>query len=180
MNQLFRGYWMSGSSSARQQNGIFVQVLFLVEEQAATLQVADDVAIGLLDPAALVVGGLGGEGAVGGDGVDELRALAFHEAGLLGQQNVEVNLAEGRGLVDDAGARIDGDEVGRHDPPGNLLPAAGLELALDLAMLAGIVVERRRCTACPQGLCRGSVASTSNLSLVFAAICSTSADAIQK
>ena len=73
-------------------------------------------AIAVLDPAALVVGGLGGEGAVGSDGVDELRALAFHKAGLLGQQNVEVDLAEGRGLVDDAGAGIDRDEVRRQRP----------------------------------------------------------------
>ena len=32
--------------------------------------------------------------------------------------------------MDDARAGIDGDEIGRHDPPGNVLPAAGLELAL--------------------------------------------------
>ena len=130
-----------------------MQVLLLVEEQAAAFQVADDVAIAVLDPAALVVGGLGGERAVGGDGVDELRALAFDKPGLLGQQDIEVNFAEGRGLVDDAGARIDGDEVGRHDPPGDRLPAAGLELAFGFVAKRLVVIVERRHVAQPDEVC---------------------------
>ena len=85
----------------------------------SVLHVADDVAVAVLDPAALVIGGLGGERAVGGDGADQLRPLAIDESGLLGQQHVVVNFAEGRGLVDDAGAGVDGDEIGRHHPPGD-------------------------------------------------------------
>ena len=83
-----------------------MDVLLLVEQEAAGLHLADDVAVAVFDPAALVVGDLGGEGAVGGDGVDQRRALAGDEAGLLGQQQVVVHLAEGRRLVDDARARI--------------------------------------------------------------------------
>ena len=96
MNQLLRGYWISGSSSARQQNGIVVQVLLLMEEQAAAFQVADDVLVAVFDPTALIIGGLGGELAVGTDGADQLRALAIDESGLLGKENIEVNFAEGR------------------------------------------------------------------------------------
>ncbi len=107
MNQLLRGYWISGSSSARQQNGIVVEVLLLVEQHAVGLHPPDDVAVGLLDPAALIIRRLGGELAVGADGVDQLRPLSVDEPLLFGQQDFVVHLAEGRGLVDDAGAGID-------------------------------------------------------------------------
>ncbi len=131
-----------------------MEVLLLVEEQAARLQVADDVAIGILDPAALVVGGLGCEGAFGGDGVDELRALAFHKAGLLGQQNVEVDLAEGRGLVDDARAGIGRDEVRRDNPPGDVLRAADLSWPCFWPSVEDSSRTARR-IACRRGRCRG-------------------------
>ena len=96
---------------------IVVDVLLLVEQHALGLQLADDVAVAVLDPAALVLGRFGGERAVGGDGADQRRALAVDEPGLLGLEHVEVHLAERRGLVDDARAGVDGDEIGRHDPP---------------------------------------------------------------
>jgi len=77
-----------------------VDVLFLVEQQAAALKVADDVAVGLFDPAALVLGRFGGERAVGRNRADQRRAIAIGEPGLLGQQQIEIDFAEGRGLVD--------------------------------------------------------------------------------
>ena len=48
--------------------GVVVDVLFLVEEQAALFQVADDVLVAVFDPAAAaVLGAFVGEFAVGGD-----------------------------------------------------------------------------------------------------------------
>ena len=72
----------------------------------------------------LVVGRFGGEFAVGTDGEDQFAALADRESRLFGQQHVEVDFAEGRGLVNDAGAAIGRDELGRHDPPGDVLRVA--------------------------------------------------------
>ena len=43
----------------------------------------------------------------GADGADQRRAFAVDEPGLLGLEHVEVDLAEGRGLVDDARAGVD-------------------------------------------------------------------------
>ena len=45
--------------------------------------------------------------------------------------------------MDHAGARIDGDELRRHNPPGNRLPAAGLELAFGLPERLMVIVKRR-------------------------------------
>ena len=66
MNQAGRAYWMSGSRSARQQKGVLVADGPGVEEAPGVLQAADDLAVGVLDPAALEPGDVGGETAVGG------------------------------------------------------------------------------------------------------------------
>ena len=60
--------------------------------------------------------------------------FAVDESRLLGLQHVEVDFAEGRGLMDDARAGVDGDEIGRHDAPGDVLLAAVLQSALRLAL----------------------------------------------
>ena len=105
---------------------IVVDVLLLVEERPFGLHLADDVAVAVLDPAALVFGRFGGERAVGGDRADQRRAFALDEPGLLGLEQLEVDFAEGRGLVDDARAGVHRDEIRRHDPPGDDAPAAAL------------------------------------------------------
>src|SRR5262249_15707901 len=96
---------------------IFVAIFFAMKEQAAMVQIADDVFVAVFDPAAAaVVGSFVGKGAVGCDGVDEFRegkARNIHldvspavvgfdrlESALLGRQNVEVYFAECRCLVD--------------------------------------------------------------------------------
>ena len=49
-----------------------MEVLFLVKQQPALLQIADDVLVAILDPAAAAVfGAFVGELAVGADGVDK-------------------------------------------------------------------------------------------------------------
>ena len=119
-----------------------MQVLLLVEQHALGLQLADDVAVAVLDPAALVVGRFGGECAVGGDGADQRRAFAVDEPGLLGLEHVEVDFAEGRGLMDDARAGVDGDEIGRHDAPGDVLTCRR-RLSWPCLLALGLVVDSR-------------------------------------
>ena len=75
---------------------IVVQILFLMEEQPAALQVADDVLVAVLDPAALVVGRFRGELAIGTDRTDQSRPLAIDETGLFCLENVEIDFSEGR------------------------------------------------------------------------------------
>ena len=53
-----------------------------MEQQPAALQFADDVLVGIFDPAALVVGRFGGELAVGADGADQLGPFAVDETAL--------------------------------------------------------------------------------------------------
>ena len=60
----------------------------------------------------------------GATGADQRRAFAVDKSGSLGLEQIEVNFTKGRGLVDDARAGVDGDEIGRHDAPGNVLAAA--------------------------------------------------------
>ena len=93
---------------------IVVQVLLLMEQQAALLQLADDVLVGILDPAALIVGRFGGELAVGrrrrrsaaGPAPSTKRACSS-------MQHVVVDFAERWRLMNDAGAAVGGDELGR-------------------------------------------------------------------
>ena len=102
---------------------VVVEILFLVKQQAVGLQLADDVFVGIFDPATLVVGRLGGESAVGCDRANQFRPLAVDESIALRQQHVVVDFAEGGGLMDHARAGVDGHEIGRHDAPRNMLPA---------------------------------------------------------
>ncbi len=68
---------MSGSCSARQQNGYSWTILFLMEQQAALFQIADDVFVAIFDPAAAaVVGGFVGEFAVGSDAIEQIAGRA--------------------------------------------------------------------------------------------------------
>ena len=127
---------------------VFVQILLLVEQQPAAAQLARDVFVGFLDPAAGVVGRFGGEAAIGSDGADQLGPFARLEAADLGLQHLEVDLAEGRRLVHDARAAVDGDELGRHHAPGNVLPAADLEPALLLAEVSCSSNRTAAGTAC--------------------------------
>ena len=62
---------------------IIVQILLLMEEQALGFQVADDVAVGLFDPAAFEFGRFVGERAVGSDGANERRALRLRRIWLV-------------------------------------------------------------------------------------------------
>ena len=96
--------------------GIIVDILLLMDQEPAGLEVAGDVAIAFLDEPAAPHRELVGEGAVGGDAIEQRRAPRF-EARLLGHQHAIIDLAEGGGDMDDAGARVGGDEVGRHDAP---------------------------------------------------------------
>ncbi len=68
----------------------------------------------------LVFRRFGGERAVGGDRADQWWAFALDEPGPLGLEQLEIHFAEGRGLMDNARARIHGDEIGRHDAPGDV------------------------------------------------------------
>ena len=60
---------------------IVVNVLLLVEQLAFGLHLADDVAVAVLDPAALVFGRFGGERAVGGDRADQRAGLRRRRIG---------------------------------------------------------------------------------------------------
>ena len=100
----------------------------------------------LFHVAALEIGRLAGEGAVGGHRADQRRAVAVDEPGLLDLEHVEVDFAEGRGLVDHARARVDGHEIRGHDPPGDVLAAAAAETPAGLAGRAVVVAERRQVT----------------------------------
>jgi hypothetical protein len=78
MNQLLRGYWISGSSRPASRTGSRAGTA-PGGTAARAPQFADDVLVAVLDPAALVVGRLGGELAVGPDGADQRRAFAVDE-----------------------------------------------------------------------------------------------------
>ena len=107
--------------------GVVVHVLLLMNEQPTGPQVAGDVAVAVLhEPPAPHPKGIG-ERAVGGDGVEQPWASARREPGLLGEEDGVVDLAEGRRDVNDARAAVGGHEVGRDDPPGGGLRAAGGE-----------------------------------------------------
>ena len=90
-----------------------------MEQQPALLQVADDVFVAVLDPAAAaVVGAFVGELAVGADGVDQLRTFVRRRNRLLlSSKHVVVDFAKRRRLMNDAGAAVGRDEVGRDDSP---------------------------------------------------------------
>ena len=78
------------------------------------LEVVDDVGVGVEDVHALVVGDGPGEAAVGADRHDRL------DAGRVGDDLVL--LTEGAGGVDEPGAVLGGDEVGREDAVRALVP----------------------------------------------------------
>ena len=61
---------------------IIVQVLLLMEQQPSALQLADDVAVAVFDPAALIVGRFGGELAVRGDRSRSAAGLRHRRIGL--------------------------------------------------------------------------------------------------
>ena len=95
-----------------------MNVLLLVDEQPAGLEVASDVAVALLDEPAAPHRELVGEGAVGGDAIEQRRPPRL-EAGLLGHEDAVIDLPKGGGDMNDPGARVGGDEVGRDDAPGH-------------------------------------------------------------
>ena len=123
---------------------VVVDILLLVNEQAAGPQVAGDVAVALLHEPSAPHRKSVGERAVGRDGVDECRPRTVGKAGLLGYEHGVVHLAEGRRDVDDAGAGVGGDEVGGDHPPRRRLAAAGLEQGRGRHARWSIAVEGRQ------------------------------------
>ena len=130
---------------------VVVDVLFLVEEEAALLEVADDVFVAIFDPAAAaVVGAFVGEFAVGADAVDERRAFAVDEIFLLLREDFVVVFAEGWRDVYEAGAAVGRDEVAGNDSPREWLRSA-TERLLELAgLVVGLGSNRMAvCSATP-------------------------------
>ena len=78
----------------------------IAQDALLGLQVADDVAVGVENQRALVLGNQGGELAVGVHRDDQVDAVALTD--------VHIVLTEGRGLVDDTGTVLGGDVV-RHE-----------------------------------------------------------------
>jgi hypothetical protein len=106
--------------------GILVANPLEVPQQTPCLELAREVAIALLHPAAGVgrVGDRGIEAAVREDRAQE-REIGIPL--LLAAQQLEVHLTEGGCDVDDAGARVELDEVRSHDPPVGEIAAAAEE-----------------------------------------------------
>ena len=123
---------------------IRMQVLFLMEQQTAGLELAADIFIRLLDPSSHILGRrLGGEFAVRAHRANEVGPFTRFESRLLRQQHFEVHLAERRRLVDDPRTAVERDEIGGHNAPSKMLRPARPQPTLDIAQ-ARVVVGKRR------------------------------------
>jgi hypothetical protein len=121
---------------------VLVPDLLRVPAQPALLELAGEVAVGLLHPAARVRRGrqLRVEAAVGPHGAEQGQVGPLPALGL---QQLEVHLAKGGRSVHHAGARVEVDEVAGHHPPqvGALLatgvPVEGRHVATPHQLPAG-------------------------------------------
>ena len=129
---------------------IIVQVLFEVEQNPAFFEVARNVFVAFLDPAAFVIGRRVGEFPVGGDGADQVRALTVDEARLLLDEKIVVDFAERRSFVNEPGSGVGRNEERRANAPSEVVFAAVFEGALLVAERFVIIVERRDVTLAEQ------------------------------
>ncbi len=101
---------------------IVVDVLFLMEQQPALLQIADDVFVAILDPtAAAILRGFVSEFAVGTDAIYKCWTFVISKVELLFGENFIIIFTESRRDMYEAGTTLNCHKVRRNDAPSNML-----------------------------------------------------------
>lgn len=139
----FAGILDEGVVVGAPAEGVIVEILFLVEEFSFVAEAAGDEFVGIFDPSAGVVGGFGGEFAIGTNGADEFRTLAGLEARLFVGEDFEVDFTEGGREVDESGAGVGGNEGCGHNAPGEAFGLTGDEQPSEVGLGGVVVVEGR-------------------------------------